>query len=94
MSNQDQEQKEWEGLRLKRGQEVLMLMAERNITSDEVKPVIYDAESTGQKLYQPDSDRLLAKKVIGNVTYYVEYSPAEEDAYTVHTTYFHKTTLL
>ena len=86
---------EWENIRLKRSGEVLRLMAERKLTMDEVKPVIHHAETTGDKLYQPDSDRFLAKLVIGNVTYYVEYSPTEEEnAYTVHTTYYHKTTLL
>jgi len=69
------------------------LMEERGILDDDVKQVIYKAEATGEKLYQPDGDHFLSKMVTENATFYVEYSIADQ-AYTVHTAYSHRSQIM
>ena len=69
------------------------LMEERSILDDDVKQVIYNAEATGEKLYRPDGDHLLAKMTTENATFYVEYSIADP-AYTVHTAYSHRSKIV
>jgi hypothetical protein len=98
MSTQD-----YENMKLQKSEEVTEVLDARHILDDEVKMVIDNAESTGEKLYRPGSDRLLAKVRIGTasdellgeaITYYVEYSVAEENSYVVHTAYCHRTKLM
>ena len=74
--------------------EIVELLESRHILDDEIKMVIDSAESTEEKLYQPESNRFLAKKKIGGVTFYVEYSATEESTYTVHSAYSHRMELL
>ena len=77
-------------IKLKLGDEVRQRMVERHISENEVRHVVQNAESSGQKAYQPDASRYLAMLRIGNATFYVEYS-IEDDMYAVITTYAHKT---
>lgn len=84
----------YEKVKLQKSAEVTELLESRHILDDEVKMVIDNAESTGEKLYQPGRDRFLAKKEINEVTYYVEYSVAEENTYVVYTAYSHRTKLV
>jgi len=79
----------YEALSLEKSAEVAELLESRHILDDEAKMVIQTAESTGEKLYQPDANRFLAKLRIANATFYVEYSAAAENSYTVHTAYSH-----
>ncbi|OPY78733.1 MAG: hypothetical protein A4E64_00671 [Syntrophorhabdus sp. PtaU1.Bin058] len=72
---------------------VTALLDERHILDQDVKQVIAEAEATGVKLYQPDSERYLAKLQTANATFYVEYSPVPE-GYQVHTAYFHKSEIV
>jgi len=88
----------YEKVKLQKTAEVTEVLESRHILDDEVKMVIDNAESTGEKLYQPEGDRFLAKKrtagdeSIGEgMTYYVEYSVAEENTYVVYTAYCHAT---
>jgi len=80
----------YEQLKLEKSIEVAEVLDCRHILDDEMKMVIHDAESTGEKLYQPEGDRFLAKKRIGEVTYYVEYSIGGKNTYIVHTAYSHR----
>jgi hypothetical protein len=98
MSTQD-----YENMKLQKSAEVTEVLESRHILDDEVKMVIANAESTGEKLYQPKSDRFLAKKRVGTasdellgeaITYYVEYSVAEENTYVIYTAYSHRTKLM
>ena len=88
--SQGNAEKEYENITIVKSPEVTELMDARHISDDEVKLVIWNAETTGEKLYDPDGERLLAKLRIANATFYVEYAKEEsEDAYTVFTTYSH-----
>lgn len=72
---------------------VTALLDERHILDQDIKQVISAAEATGEKLYQPDGGRYLAKLQTANATFYVEYSPAP-DGYQIHTAYFHKSEII
>jgi len=65
------------------------VMESRGIHEDEVKMVIYEGETTEKKLYQPENNRYLAKKRVGESTFYVEYSVSGEKKYSIHTAYSH-----
>jgi hypothetical protein len=80
---------EAQALKLKMTNDVQDLLEARHILDDDLKRVIDHAERTGEKLYQPGSDRLLSKLRVQEVYFYVEYSP-DEGAYQVHTAYSHR----
>ena len=81
---------EYEAFQLQVSDEVKELLETRHILGDEVKMVIHDAETTGEKLYQEESDHFLAKKAVGKVTFYAEYSVSGDNTYTVHSAYSHR----
>ena len=88
MSSQGYEEAE-----LQKNAQVTELLESRHILDEEIKMVIHNAESTGEKLYQPETNRYLAKMRIANTTFYVEYSLTEEKTYEVHTAYSHRAEL-
>ena len=79
----------WEEIKLELSGEVKQLLEDRHIVEDEIKQVISNAESVGEKLYLPDENRYLAKLRIGEATFYVEYAIGE-DRYVVNSAYAHK----
>lgn len=68
------------------------LIVDRHILESDLIQVIQYAEKTGEKLYQKDSDRFLAKLKLNTVYFYAEYSPIE-GGYLVHNAYSHRFTL-
>ena len=72
--------------------EAYQLIVDRHILESDLIQVIQYAEKTGEKLYQEDSDRLLAKLKLNTVYFYAEYSPIE-GGYRVHNAYSHRFTL-
>lgn len=80
-------------VRVMKDEAVASLMEERHILDEDVKQVIYNAEVTGEKLYQREGDRYLAKMRLANATFYVEYSVAS-DGYVVHTAYSHRSEII
>jgi glutamate synthase (NADPH/NADH) small chain len=78
-----------EEIKLQVGDEVKKLLEERHISEEEVKKVINFGETKGEKLYQQEANRYLAKSRLGEVTIYVEYS-TDENGYIVHTAYSHR----
>ena len=79
----------YDQIKLVESNAVASMMEERHILDDDIKQVIYNAETTGEKLYQPEEEnKYLAKMRLKNATFYVEYSIAG-DNYIVHTVYHH-----
>ena len=72
---------------------VASLLEQRHILDDDVKQVIHNAEVTGEKLYQPEGNRYLAKMRLSNAAFYVEYSVAS-DGYVVHSAYSHRSEIM
>ncbi len=66
-------------------------MEERLILVEDIQQVIVYAESTGRKLANPQTGHFLAYHRPGNVTYWVEYSPAPKgDGFVIHNAYSHR----
>ena len=80
---------EAQALKLEMDEDVRDLLEARHILDEDLKRVIEHAERTGEKLYQPGSDRFLSKLRVEEVYFYVEYSPLE-GAYRIHTAYSHR----
>lgn len=78
--------------KLEISESVDQIMIDRHILPSDLTQVIEYAEKTGDKLYQQDSDRFLAKLKMNTVYFYAEYSPVE-GGYRIHNTYSHRFTL-
>ena len=83
----------WEDIKLKINEKVRQRLEMRHILDDDIKQVIHHAEITGEKLYQIDSDKLLAKLRIGSATFYVEYSQGT-GSFIVESAYAHKSEII
>ena len=84
------DQQSYEGVTLIKSDSVQELMESRHVLDEDIKKVIHHAESTREKLYQPGGSRFLGKKMLGEVTFYVEYSIEEEKGFVIHDVYWHK----
>lgn len=82
----------WQEVKLKLTDEVKQRLVDRHVSEDELKQVIHHAEETGDKAFQPDANRYLAKLQIGSATFYADYS-IENGTYLVRSTYAHKAEL-
>jgi Fe-S oxidoreductase len=65
------------------------LMEKRMILVEDVQQVVQWAEETGRKLVHRETGNLLAHYRPATVTYWVEYSSAD-DGYTIHNAYSHR----
>ncbi len=79
----------WEEVKLQISDDVKKRLEERHILEDEVKQVIFHAETEGDKLYLTQSNRLLSRLRIGSATFYVEYITGQGQ-YIVQSAYAHK----
>ncbi|HWR09023.1 pyridine nucleotide-disulfide oxidoreductase/dicluster-binding protein [Sporomusa sp.] len=68
---------------------VLHIMEERMILADDVARVIEHAETSGNKLKDPESGYYIAYFQPANVTYWVTYQP-QDDGFVVHNAYCHR----
>ena len=80
-------------LNLVKGDEVIPLLEKRHILDEDIEQVIKNAEESGEKLYQPDGERYLAKMRLSEATFYVEYSLSDE-GYVVHRAYTHRSSFI
>jgi len=86
--------KEYERTKLQKTDHAKEAMELMHISDEQVKMVINHGETTGEKLYQQEEERFLAKMRIEEATICVEYSPMEEkDTYKIHTAYAYKATV-
>jgi hypothetical protein len=70
-------------------EEVERLMEQRGILREDVRRVIFHAETTGEKFIDPSTGRSLASLRPGRVMYWVEYSGTGGE-FLVHTAYSHR----
>jgi hypothetical protein len=66
-------------------------MEERGIRNEDVEAVISGAESSGNKMYKPDTSDSLAKSRIGESWVFVEYTDKGDGNFDVHQAYCMKT---
>jgi glutamate synthase (NADPH/NADH) small chain len=79
----------WEDVKLEISAEVNRYLEMRHVQPDEVKQVIFHAETTGEKLYKPGADEFLGKLKIGRVTFYTDYLIGKE-SFIVKSAYTHR----
>jgi hypothetical protein len=65
------------------------LMDARHILEEDARRVIDHAEKTGEKLYEPGTDRILSKLRVREAYFYVEYSPIS-GGFRIHAAYTHR----
>lgn len=70
--------------------EVQSVLDDRFILTHDIARVIEHADTTGRKLLQPGTGRILAYCKIGSVTYWVEYVGAQGGPYTIYNAYSHR----
>ena len=80
----------WEAINIEKSDAVNAVLEERGILDDDIKMVIHNAENTGEKMYKPKTGESLAKLLIGETTFHVQYTPVDEQKYTIHTAYWFK----
>ncbi len=83
----------WQDIRLDINAEANRYLEMRHVQEDEIKQVIFHAETTGEKLYQPGANRFLGKLKIGKVTFYADYSYGD-DSFIVKYGYAHRSEII
>jgi Fe-S oxidoreductase len=89
----DVEQDDYQGIVLHIPEDVRKMMEQRMILVEDVQQVIQWAEKTGTKLANRTTGHWLAHYRPGTVTYWVEYSVAD-DGFTLHNAYSHRMEVL
>jgi hypothetical protein len=83
----------WQDIKLEISPSIKRYLEMRHVSEDEARQVIHQAETTKEKLHQPDSDRYLAKLRIGKATFYVEYHQGA-GGFIIDSAYAHKSEIL
>ena len=66
------------------------LMDNRMILTDDVIEVLDDYRKTGEAILDSDSGLIVARKRIGNATFWVKFTEPSENSYLVHSAYSHR----
>lgn len=83
----------WQNIKLEISPKIKHYLEMRHVSEDEAKQVIYQAETTKEKIFQPSSERFLAKLRIGKATFYVEYHQGT-DSFVIDSAYAHKSEII
>ncbi|MBO5555877.1 MAG: aldehyde dehydrogenase, partial [Oscillospiraceae bacterium] len=70
--------------------EARQMMDERMILTDDVIAVLQDFRATGEAILDSETGLLIARRRVGNATFWVKFTREGEDAYTVHRAYSHR----
>ena len=69
---------DWEAINIEKNDEVSAILEERGILDDDIKMVIHNAEATQEKMYKPETGECLAKLMIGETLFHVQYLPIDK----------------
>ena len=83
----------WEALNLIKSDAVNAVLENRGILDDDIKMVIYNAETSNEKMYKPETGESLAKMLIGETLFHVQYTPRDEQNFEILTAYWFKSTI-
>ena len=75
---------------LKYTEEARRLMDGRMILTDDVIAVLNDYRETGEAVLDSETGLMIARKRLGNATFWVKFTETGENAYTVHGAYSHR----
>ncbi len=78
-------------MNLEKSPEVSALMEERGVRDEDVQKAIEEAESSGEKMYKPDTPDCLAKAHCDEAWVFVEYAVLGDGNYKVNRAYSMKT---
>ena len=78
------------GYQLNYTEEARRLMDERMILTDDVIAVLNDYRKTGEAILDSETGLMVARRRIGNATFWVKFTMEGEDAYLVHGAYSHR----
>ena len=70
--------------------EARRMMDERMILTDDVIAVLQDYRETGEAVQDADSGLLIARKRLGNATFWVKFAEDGDRGYTVHRAWSHR----
>ena len=70
--------------------EARQMMDQRMILTDDVMAVLDDFRVTGEAILDSESGLLVARKRVGNATFWVKFTREGADSYTVHRAYSHR----
>ena len=70
--------------------EARRMMDERMILTDDVIAVLQDFRETGEAILDGEDGMLVARKRVGNATFWVKFTQESEDSFTVHRAYSHR----
>ena len=80
----------WEAINLEKNGDVSAVLEERGILDDDIKMVIHNAETTGEKMYKPETGECLAALLIGETTFHVQYLPGDGQNFKIITAFWFK----
>ena len=70
--------------------EARRMMDERMILTDDVIAVLQDFRQTGEAVLDAEDGLLVARRRVGNATFWVKFAREREDSFTVHRAYSHR----
>ena len=65
-------------------------MDERMILTDDVIAVLNDYRENGEAVFDQESGLLVARKRVGNATFWVKFTQENKDQFLVHRAYSHR----
>ena len=80
----------WEAINLEKSDNVNAVLEERGILDDDIRMVIHNAETTEEKMFKPDTGECLAKLLIGETLFHVQYTPVDDLNFKIHTAFWFK----
>jgi hypothetical protein len=80
----------WEDVNLEKDDDVIAVLEKRGILDDDIKMVIHNAETTGEKMYKPEAGECLAKMLIGETSFHVQYLPGDGQNFKIITAFWFK----
>ena len=66
------------------------MMDERMILTDDVIAVLNDYRENGEAVFDQESGLLVARKRVGNATFWVKFTQKNKDQFLVHRAYSHR----
>ncbi len=80
----------WEEIYLEKSDDVDALLEERGVLDDDIKMVIHRAETTEEKMHKPETGECLAKLLIGETLFFVQYTLLDDLKFKIHTAFWFK----
>jgi hypothetical protein len=81
--------KDYEEIELNISSAVWQILEDRRILASDIKAVIHNAETEGQKFFNPDTAHFKSSLKLYNTTFWVEYMPSD-DGFIIFNAYSHR----